>query len=135
MVGHRAAEAWAGRRTSGERPAGARWPRGYGFHLLAFGGGAILTVAGLVWYLLSIARLAMDYQHNSVLVQGGWLGVRLAGVLVVVAGVLAVRRARAGRVPGSGPGPVRTAATWTIAAGGLVLLVVLAYWGVYQLGV
>lgn len=88
-----------------------------------------------MWYLVSIARLAMDYQRNSVVVQGGWLGVRLAGMLVVVAGVLAVRRARAGRVPDSGPGAVRTAASWTVATGGLVLLVVLAYWGVYQLGV
>ena len=139
VVGHRVAEAWSARRRPAGRTIGARWPRGYARYLVAFGGGAILTVAGLVWYLLSVARLAMDYQHNSVLVQGGWLGVRLAGMLVVVAGVLAVRRARAGRVPGpgrtSGPGAVRTAATWTVAAGGLVLLVVLAYWGVYQLGV
>ncbi len=135
VVGHRLGEAWTRRRSARDRPAGARWPSGYARYLVAFGGGAILTVAGLVWYLLSVARLAMDYQHNSLLVQGGWLALRLAGMLVVVAGVLAVRRARAGRVPGSGPGAVRTAASWTVATGGLVLLVVLAYWGVYQLGV
>lgn len=134
VAGHRFAEWWSKRRGR-IRPAGARWPPGYGRYLVAFGCGAILTVGGLVWYLVSIARLAMDYQRNSVVVQGGWLGVRLAGMLVVVAGVLAVRRARAGRVPDSGPGAVRTAASWTVATGGLVLLVVLAYWGVYQLGV
>ena len=135
VIGHRLLESWRERRHPGIRPAGARWPPGYARYLVAFGGGAILTVAGLVWYLLSVARLALDYQHNSVLVQGGWLGVRLAGLLVVVSGVLAARRARVGREPAPGPGPVRTAATWTVASGGLVLLVVLAYWGVYQLGV
>lgn len=135
VAGHRVAEAWSARRRTSGRIVGARWPRGYALYLLAFGGGAILTVAGLVWYLVSIARLAMDYQHNALVVQGGWLGLRLGGLLVVVAGVLAVRRARAGRVLGVTPGAVRTAATWTVATGGLVLLVVLAYWGVYQLGV
>ena len=135
VVGHRAAEWWSARHRPTSRLRAARWPRGYARYLVGFGGGAILTVAALVWYLLSIARIAMDYEHNSLVVQGGWLGLRLAGVLVVVSGVMAVRAARAGRAQGESPGPVRTAATWTVTAGGLVLLVVLAYWGVYQLGV
>lgn len=135
VLGHRVAEAWSAHRRQQQRAVGARWPAGYARYLVAFGGGAILTAAGLVWYLVSIARLALDYQRNTVVVQGGWLAVRLAGVLVVLSGVLALRRARTGRISGSSPGAVRVTATWTIATGGLVLLVVLAYWGVYQLGV
>ncbi len=96
-----------------------------------------LTVVAMVWYLLSVARLALDYERNAWVVQGGWLVVRLLGVAAVVAAVALARRSTSAReadVPVA-PGVVRGVALWTVVAGCGVLLVVLAYWGVFQLGI
>ncbi|MFC8192632.1 alpha/beta hydrolase family protein [Cellulomonas sp. NPDC057328] len=96
-----------------------------------------LTVVAMVWYLLSVARLALDYERNAWVVQGGWLVVRLLGVAAVVAAVALARRSTSAReadVPVA-PGVVRAVALWTVVAGCAVLLVVLAYWGVFQLGI
>jgi hypothetical protein len=95
------------------------------------------TVVALVWYLVSIARIAMDYQHNDLVVEGGWLLVRGLGLWVVVAIVLLGRRMLDVRISGRrvAPGVVRLVGTWSAAIGTLTLLVLLAYWGVYQLGI
>lgn len=122
--------------TADER-AGHRLAPGVVGPLVALGAGAAVTVVALVWYLLSVARLAMDYQRDPWVVQGGWLTVRVLGIMTVVAAVLLGRRVQAVRRAGRrvAPGLVRTAAVWVVVAGAGVLLVVLAYWGVYQLGI
>nr|WP_129338401.1 alpha/beta hydrolase fold domain-containing protein [Cellulomonas endophytica] len=99
--------------------------------------GTVITVAALVWYLVVVARLALDYDSNAVLVQGGWVLVRAVGVLTVLAGVLLVGRVRAVLRAGERPaaGAVRTTALVVVLAAAAVLLVTLAYWGVFQLGI
>lgn len=127
-----------GWRSPGRRgTSGPRWAPGIAWRLAGVGFGAIATVVALVWYLAAIARIAMDYQHNALVVQGGWILVRLLGIWVVVAAVLLGRRmadvhASGGRVA---PGVVRLLGTWSLGLGTLTLLVVLAYWGVFQLGI
>lgn len=116
---------------------GPRWAPGIAWRLAAVGGGVLATVVALVWYLVAIARIAMDYQHNALVVQGGWLLVRGLGIWVIVAIVLLGRRMVDVRVGGRqvAPGAVRLVGTWCAGLGTLTLLVVLAYWGVYQLGI
>jgi uncharacterized protein len=98
---------------------------------------SIATVVALVWYLLSVARLALDYERNGWVVQGGWLGVRLLGMVAVVAAVLVIDRMRTLRRIGRplAHGVVGHVAVWGTSVACAVLLVVLAYWGVYQLGI
>lgn len=127
-----------GRRRPGEPvPRGPRWAQGIAWRLAGVGFGAVATVVALVWYLVAIARIAMDYQHNAVIVQGGWLLVRLLGLWIVVAAVLLGRRMADVRAAGArvAPGALRLVATWSLGLGTLTLLVVLAYWGVFQLGI
>ncbi|WP_125777043.1 acyl-CoA thioester hydrolase/BAAT C-terminal domain-containing protein [Antribacter gilvus] len=120
--------------------------------------GAALTTAGLVLYLVAVARLALDYEKDALVVQGGWVGVRLLGLVTVVAAAVLLERVRDadGRVAGrpvvaapgvTEPGPdtrpaargvgvvAVSAAFWAIVGGSVALLVTLAYWGVYQLGI
>nr|WP_194719728.1 acyl-CoA thioester hydrolase/BAAT C-terminal domain-containing protein [Cellulosimicrobium arenosum] len=128
---------------------------GFGRPLLGLGLGALVTTVGLVVYLLSVARLALDYEKDAWVVQGGWLAVRLLGLATLVAAALLLNRAaeirtarRAGAthprhvVGGDRVVPVRIAQgatawimVWCVVAGSVVLLVTLAYWGVYQLGI
>jgi dienelactone hydrolase len=117
--------------------AGPRFARGVLPRLVALGLGAIATVLGLVWYIVAVARLALDYQRNDLVVQGGWVVVRVMGIAVVVVGVLLLRRCRRIRLAGGVPAPgvVRTSVLWAGVIGSVVLLVVLAYWGVFQLGI
>ena len=37
-------------------------------------------MVALVAYLQAVARLALDYERNTWVVQGGWLGVRVLGI-------------------------------------------------------
>jgi len=101
------------------------------------GGLAVATVGGLVWYLVAVARLALDYERNSVIVQGGWVGVRLLGIAAVVACARLLDLARHPRPdgPGVATGVWGHVVVWSVLAGALVLLVVTAYWGVFQLGI
>lgn len=127
-----------GWRAPGRKVAtGPRWAPGIAWRLAAVGLGAVATVIALVWYLAAIARIAMDYQRDALVVQGGWLLVRLLGLWVVVAAVLLGRRMLDVRAAGRrvAPGVVRLVGTWAAGVGTLTLLVVLAYWGVYQLGI
>lgn len=125
--------------------------------LVGLGLGSVATTAALVVYLLAVARLALDYQRDDVVVQGGWVGVRLLGVLTAVAAAvmirhvadaratrrtaLAGRRApdEAGVRPLAGPrvacGWPAHVTFWSVVVGAAILLVTLAYWGVYQLGI
>jgi dienelactone hydrolase len=117
--------------------AGPQFARGVLRWLTAVGFGAILTTVALVWYIASVAQLALDYQRNALVVQGGWVLVRALGIAVVVAGVLLLRRYRRVRLSGGTPAPgiVRTVVLWAGVVGSVVLLLLLAYWGVFQLGI
>jgi dienelactone hydrolase len=118
-------------------PPVRRFARGTALGLAGLGAGSILTVVALAWYLVSIGRLALDYQRNDLVVTGGWLFVRALGIAVVVVGVLLVQRVRSVHLDGGvvAPGVLRSVVMWTVVACSCVLLVVLAYWGVYQLGI
>lgn len=95
------------------------------------------TVGALVWYLVAVARLALGYERNGWIVQGGWLGVRLLGLAAVLAAAAVVARLRHLRQTGEplARGVVGHVVLWGTCAACAALLVVLAYWGVYQLGI
>ncbi|MFC8598941.1 alpha/beta hydrolase family protein [Isoptericola sp. NPDC057191] len=119
-----------------------RLARGMRSSLLGLGLGTVATTAALVVYLLAVARLALDYQRDDLVVQGGWIAVRLLGVATAVAGALVIRRvsdARAERRAGADVAVARgwpaVLTFWCTLAGSLFLLCTLAYWGVYQLGI
>lgn len=127
------------RRHAGPRPTFAP---GVGRALVALGVGSVTTTAALAVYLLLVARLAFDYQRNDVIVQGGWVAVRLLGVLTVVAAAVLLQRVADVRSSRRSSGSVRVArggapalvALCCVVAGSVSLLFTLAYWGVYQLG-
>ena len=141
----------AGRETRGDLGTPYRAPilsPGLGRPLALMAGAVVATAGGLVWYLLAVSRIARDYEHDALVVQGGWIGVRAVGLIAVVAAAVLVLRCRdvAWRVvpsratdgtPDDGPAGWRlvTTAFWLVAAGATVLGLGLAYWGVYQLGV
>ncbi len=115
-----------------------RLARGLAWPLAAFGAGCLATVALLVWYLVAIARLALEYERNALVVQGGWLAVRLAGLATVVVLAVLVERWRAVRAEPEGvlaAGRIGYAGVWTVLTGGTLLLITLAYWGAFQLGI
>jgi len=120
------------------RRRGTGLARGLSAPLFMLALGSVLTVAGLVWYLFAITRLALDYDQNAWVVRGGWIGVRLLGIGAVVAGAILVNRLDDIRTD-----PERRAVSGVPAAvclglvsvGSLILLVTLAYWGVFQLGI
>ncbi len=114
-----------------------RYARGVAPSASLLGAGAVATVVGLIWYIVAIARLALDYAHNDWVVKGGWIAVRVLGVAVVFAAVLlfrSVRRAVLSQTPVA-PGITRLTALVVAGTCSAVLLVILAYWGVYQLGI
>ncbi|WP_249670558.1 MULTISPECIES: alpha/beta hydrolase family protein [Cellulomonas] len=114
-----------------------RFAPGIAGRLVALGGVTVATVGAMVWYLLAVARLALDYERNAWVVQGGWIGVRVLGVGAVLAAVLLAHRAHDAREEGVpvAPGVVRRVAASGVVAASAVLLVVLAYWGVFQLNI
>lgn len=95
------------------------------------------TVVALVWYLVAVARLALGYERNGWVVQGGWVVVRVLGLAAVLAGSAVVVRLRQLRHGGQplARGVVGHVVLWGTCAACAALLVVLAYWGVYQLGI
>jgi len=123
---------WTIRRMRGRRGPvladGVRWPL------------AVMTlssVAGfvlLVGYLLVVANLAQNYRTNALVVQGGWLAVRLLAVVGVVAGVVLVFRVLDGRRLGTTSAATTQVGRWCLSgavAGSAILLVQLAYWGAF----
>ncbi|HEY0185865.1 MAG TPA: acyl-CoA thioester hydrolase/BAAT C-terminal domain-containing protein [Cellulomonas sp.] len=119
------------------RPPVPRRDRVLARRLAVLGGLSIATVVALVWYLVAVARLALGYERNGWVVQGGWLGVRLLGLGAVVAGAMVVERLRRLRRSGRpfARGVIGHAVLWGSGTASVALLVVLAYWGVYQLGI
>jgi uncharacterized protein len=128
----------------GRLAPGLRWP------LAGLAVGSVATMVGLVVYLISVARLALDYRTDAWVVQGGWIAVRLLGLATVVAAALIINRLsdlrtahKAVLASPDGGGVVVRPATgvgaratlWATVAGATILLLTLAYWGVYQLGI
>ena len=116
----------------------AHLARGLTWPLVAFAAGCLATVGVLLWYLVSIARLALEYERNAVVVQGGWIGVRVAGLVTIVALAILAERARTVRSePGQvvATGKLAHTGLWLVLGGGALLLLTLAYWGVFQLGI
>lgn len=140
---HAAAVAPAGsaRTTDPDEPRGPahvrRYAPGVARWATALGVGVVVTVVGFVWYIMAIARLALDYTSNGLVVTGAWIGIRAFGILVVAAAVLLARSMRRNRLRGVpvAPGAARGTALVALIAASGVLFVVLAYWGVYQLGI
>jgi pimeloyl-ACP methyl ester carboxylesterase len=54
--------------------------------------GSVMTLVALVVYLYSIARLAVDYATNALMVQGGWLGLRVLGLATLVPVAVVINR-------------------------------------------
>jgi len=127
--------------------------------------GAVLTMLALVVYLVAIARIALDYSQNALVVQGGWLGVRAIGIASLVPVAVVVNRLSDRRearrsvllwlrqrvrgdapsghsaVPGvrAGQPVARGIGGWALAVALtfaiVTLLLTTAYWGVFQLGI
>lgn len=124
------------RRVRGRDPAHGRDPA-VARRLALLSLASIATVGALVWYLVAVARLALGYERNGMVVQGGWIAVRLLGLAAVLAAAALVERLRQlhrARQP-LAHGVVGHAVLWGTCAACAALLVVLAYWGVYQLGI
>ena len=81
------------RRVAGRPGAPAGLAPGFRVPLVGLGVGAFATTVALVVYLVATARLALDYEKDAWVVQGGWIGVRLVGLATLVAGALLVNRA------------------------------------------
>lgn len=102
--------------------------------LITMAAGAAVALVGLVAYLLVVANLAQNYRTSTAIVQGGWLAVRVVASSSVVGGVVLVYRILDGRrlgVPSAARSP---AGAWTLATavgGSVVLLLMLAYFGVF----
>ena len=127
------------RRRAGPAPPFAP---GVGPALVALGAGSVATTGALAGYLLLVARLAFDYQRNDVIVQGGWVTVRLLGVVTAVAAAMLLQRVadvRSARRTGGdvvmARGAPAAVVLWCVVVGSVSLLLTLAYWGVYQLGI
>ncbi|WP_402469305.1 alpha/beta hydrolase family protein [Isoptericola aurantiacus] len=132
------------RRLMGRRGGvtGRRFAPGVAAPLVTLGLAAIATVVALALYLLVVARLALDYERDALLVQGGWVAVRLLGVVAVVAAAILLQRVtdrrsrrRSDRDVVLADGAVAHLTLWAVLVGSASLLVTLAYWGVYQLGI
>jgi dienelactone hydrolase len=115
---------------------------GIGLALLLLGLGSVATTVVLAVYLAVVARLAMDYGRNALVVQGGWVLVRLLGIAAVVGAALLLVRLRtvrqerkAGDDVALVRGGVAHVTLWCVVVGATSLLLTLAYWGVYQLGI
>lgn len=121
----------------------AHLARGLRRSLLGLALGSVLTTVALVVYLMAVARLALDYQRDDLVVQGGWIGVRVLGLVTVVAGAIVVQRAvdvRAARTAGDHDAVVARGwpavlTLWSTVVGAASLLLWLTYWGVFQLGI
>ena len=102
--------------------------------LVAMAAGAALTLVLLVAYLLAVANLAQNYRTSTLLVQGGWLVIRMTGIASVVSGVVLVYRVLDGRRFGAVSAARTPAGEWTLSTavgGSVALIVMLAYWGVF----
>lgn len=123
---------WGARRVRRHREPGLA--EGVVLPLTVMTGAAAAALLGFVVYLLVVANLAQNYRTNALVVQGGWLGLRLLGVVSVVAGVVLAYRVLDGRRRSGRPATRSASGRWCLAAnllGSGVLLVLLAYWNVF----
>ncbi len=137
-LAHAGVGAWRRRRAlAAGRPAPARGriARALAVPLSLSAAGCLATVASLVWYLWAVAQLALEYERNPVVVTGGWLVVRLLGLVTVLFAVVALRAVRVRGPERSVVGVVPWIVVGTAGTACLSLLVVLAYWGAFQLGI
>ncbi|MCL2090636.1 MAG: alpha/beta hydrolase [Micrococcales bacterium] len=136
--GHHGVGAWRRRRAlAAGRPVPTRngITRSLAVPLSLCAAGCLATAAALVWYLWAVARLALEYERNPLVVTGGWLVVRVLGLATALVAVVALRAVRVRGPERSVVGVVPWTAVGTAGLACLVLLVVLAYWGVFQLGI
>ncbi|MGO1316979.1 MAG: alpha/beta hydrolase family protein [Cellulomonadaceae bacterium] len=124
------------------RAATARVHRSLQWWLPGVALATLATAAGLVWYLVMVGGLALEYQQDPWLVQGGWVAVRLGGVLAAVLGALLLNtlltlraRRRQGECVRAASGVLAYATVGGVVAGTILLWMLLAYWGVFQLGI
>lgn len=139
------------RRTRAKADAAPRIDRPLRFPLIGLVVASVLTAAGLVSYLVMIARLALEYEQDPWLVQGGWIAIRLMGLAACICGALLIdvvltrrglrKSSDAGSTSDAGGnsslvrGATGYMTIWATTAGCALLLVILAYWGVFQLGI
>lgn len=93
----------------------------------------ILVLVSLLAYIVAVARLALDYSTDAVVVWGGWIVVQLLAVAAAVSLVFAAR-AIPGAIRASGGGR-RVAVTLGACAtvlGAVGLLIVAGYWGAFS---
>ncbi|MCV2393925.1 prolyl oligopeptidase family serine peptidase [Actinotalea sp. M2MS4P-6] len=123
---------WVARRLRGRRTKALA--DGVVLPLVVMAVSAVLSFLGFVVYLLVVANLAQNYRTSTIVVQGGWLAVRLLALASVIAGVVLAYRIKDGRRR-SGKPAARTAGGYWCLSGSLVgsgiLLVLLAYWNVF----
>lgn len=101
--------------------------KGVATPLIVAGVGVLAAWGAFIWYVLSIAELALSYQTDALIVRGGWL---LCQVVALVAAALVVHLLYAWL----GARPLKGLAHGVIVIGiiGLAtLLTALAYWNVY----
>ena len=110
--------------------------------------GGLVTLVALVVYLVMVARIAMDYAHAPLRVQGGWIVVRLLAIATAL--MLAILLNRVVHIRAERKGVARelwaqrglwyvrgvggVISTTLAGLGSGILLLMLSYWGVYQLG-
>lgn len=92
------------------------------------------SLLGFVTYLLVVANLAQNYRTSTLVVQGGWLVVRLLAVLGVIAGVVLAYRIKDGRRRAGRRATLTRDGRWCLASsllGSAILLTLLGYWNVF----
>ncbi|MDP9805607.1 putative esterase [Trueperella bonasi] len=101
--------------------------RGVGRPMVASAAMVILSWLAFLGYVIAIANLALSYETNRWVVQGGWLGIQLLSLGAVFLLV------RAGRTWADTPMLTREAGAnlRVLLCGQVLLLFALAYWGVY----
>ena len=95
----------------------------------------VATTGVLVFYLIQVAQLALNYRQNDLLVQGGWILVRLAGLLTAFALATVIERIRVSANGILFETLPEVVIFWMVLIGTTILLLWLAYWGVFQLGI
>ncbi|QOR46809.1 prolyl oligopeptidase family serine peptidase [Trueperella pecoris] len=101
--------------------------RGVGRPILASGVLITLTWLAFLTYVMAVARLALSYETNRWVVQGGALGVQMLGLLALFFLVFAASRWYARPMLTRHAG----ASLRVVVTGQILLLFALAYWGIY----
>lgn len=92
---------------------------------------AFTPVVLFLWYISEVARLALNYELNNLLVWGGWAVVNISGIFAVAIASASLRQAYLRHRSGQPlPCGVRLGA-WGCHLGALGLLLIASYWGVF----